>query len=120
MPWVTTLTRYKGKDNFYISKRFSHFFAKKLRPVHNPRFPNDRPGHQCPFKGRVGFPVLAQFKPMFVFCPLDEHTANPGRIAGNIRFNVHFFFVLYFSDWAFAILVAGAVNSHPRENVLCR
>ena len=81
---VISLTRYKGKDNFYISKTFSHIFAKKLHPVYDGRPPKDSSGRQSAFKGNVGFPVLAQFKPMLVFGSLHKHTAHPGRVAGNV------------------------------------
>lgn len=87
---VVSLTRYKGKDNFYISKHFSLNFAKKFCFVLNRRIPSYRSGRQRLFKRGVGRPVLAQFEPMFVFGPLDHNPANPVRVPGNIRVNLCF------------------------------
>lgn len=87
---VISLTRYKGKDNFYISKHFSLNFTKKFCFVLNRRIPSYRSGRQCLFKRGVGWPVLAQFEPMFEFGPLDHNPANPVRVPGNIRVNLCF------------------------------
>lgn len=61
-----------------------------MHPVYDGRPPKDSSGRQSAFKSHVRFPVLAQFKPMFVFGSLDEHTAHPGRVAGDICVNLCF------------------------------
>ena len=54
----------------------------------------DVPGVQSAFKRPVSFPVFAQFKPPFMFGPLNEDPVDPGRVPGDICVNrfVHFFF----------------------------
>lgn len=114
---VISLTRYKGKDNFYISKHFSLNFAKKFCFVLNRRIPSNRPSRQRLFKRGVCRPVLAQFEPMFEFGPLDHNPANPVRVPGNIRFNLicHWFPCIWLSSFA---IVQSFVFVHRQPFVL--
>ena len=55
--------------------------------VHDGRFPMDVPGVQSAFKRPVSFPVFAQFKPPFMFGPLNKDPVDPGRVPGDICVN---------------------------------
>lgn len=113
---VISLTRYKGKDKFYISKHFSLNFAKKFCFVLNPWIPSDRSGRQRLFKRGVGRTVLAQFEPMFEFGPLDHNPANPVRVPGNISVNLicHLSPCIWLSSFA---IVQSFVSVHQQRFV---